>query len=282
MNYVINKKKEATAERFLQIVPEKTFATTVLSSNVLDELEDACAFCKKRDEIIEKWELQDFFGKGTIALNFWGPPGTGKSRTAEAFATELGMTLIVADFGELSGNLFGDTEKNLTELFEQAEKNKAIIFIDEADSLLSKRNSSNNAVGQTNNQVKSHLLTLLDRKKTIMVFATNKFEDYDRAFLRRIAFHINIDLPDENQRIKLWELHLPKKIPKSISYKKLSELSDKLSGGDIKNIALKLIIKLNSGKITNVEEENSTTEIERYKKTLENHQSNNFLTNLNV
>lgn len=282
MNYIINKKKETTGERFLQIAPKKSFSNTVLSSSILDELEDACAFCKNRNEIIDKWELNDFFDEGTIALNFWGSPGTGKSRTAEAFANELGMMLIAADFGELSGNLFGDTEKNLTELFEQAEKNNSLIFIDEADSLLSKRNSSDNAVGQTNNQIKSHLLTLLDRKKTVLIFATNKFEDYDRAFLRRIAFHINIDLPDEKQRAKLWELHLPNKIPKSTSYEKLAELSDKMSGGDIKNIALKLIIKLNSQKISTVDELISSVEIEKYKKTLENHQSTNFLTNLNV
>jgi ATP-dependent 26S proteasome regulatory subunit len=71
-------------------------------------------------------------------------------------------------------------------------------------------------------------------------------------------------MPDFTQRVDLWKFHLSAKIPKSISYEELAEMSDTLAGGDIKNITLKLCIKLSANKLTSLDKKMVEAEIEKY------------------
>ena len=106
--------------------------------------------------------------------------GAGKSISAEAIANALGKNIIMADYSELIDSKWGNTEKFLTALFKQAEESGSVIFIDEADGLLGKRaNTDSNSA--TMNDVKSHLLKLVDRSNVIVIYATNLFENFDRA-----------------------------------------------------------------------------------------------------
>jgi len=261
---------ENTGGNFGVITPEWSLGEIILSEKIRDTLDDAIAFCINKDKIVEEWGLKRFLkGKGgSVGINFFGPPGTGKSIAADAFANEIGMNVIRADYSEITGNLFGDTEKNLTKLFENAENNNALIFFDEADALLSKRHGGTKSSENTN-QIKSHLLTLLDRSKVVIVFATNFFENYDKAFFRRILFHVEFEMPNFEQRVQIWKFHLDETIPKSVSYDDLSELTNGIAGGDIKNLALKLCIKLSSKKINSIDIETVRMEVEKYKKSLE-------------
>jgi SpoVK/Ycf46/Vps4 family AAA+-type ATPase len=252
------------------IKPEWTLSEIILPADVKNEIDDIVSFCKQKSKIVDEWDLKKFLkGKGgTIGINFYGPAGTGKSILAEGLANATGKNLIKADYSEITDSLLGGTEKKLTQLFESAEKNNAVVFFDEADGLIGQRSSGSKSAENTN-QIKSHLLTLLDRSNIVVVFATNLFENYDKAFFRRILFHIGFKLPDFSQRKSLWEFHLSERIPKEITYEALAEISDGLSGGDIKNITLKLCIKLSSEKIKSIDNEVVMDIIKSYKAAIE-------------
>lgn len=263
------------------INPEWTLSEVVLSPKVEDSIEDIIAFCKNREKIVEDWELKKFLkGKGgTTAINFFGSPGTGKSIAAEALANAIGKTLIKADYSEIMDNMLGGSEKKLSELFTRAEANNSILFFDEADGLLSKRHSGSKA-SESTNQIKSHLLTLLDRSNLVIIFATNFFENYDKAFFRRILFHVEFEMPDATQRIDIWKFHLSQNVPKSVTYEELANETDDLAGGDIKNIALKLCIKLSAKKLESIDLDTVKSEVDKYRTSLAASQGGKLVDNL--
>ena len=114
------------------------------------------------------------------------------------------------------------------------------------------------------NSAKSTLLTLLDKFNGIIVFATNLFDNYDEAFLRRILFHVEFLAPDLEMRERLWRFHLSENTPKEVSYEDLANISDGLCGGDIRNITIKLGLALLTGKVQSINEPLVKEEIERY------------------
>ena len=188
------------------------------------------------------------------------------------------------DYSELQDSKWGQTEKNLSQLFKTAEENGSVIFLDEADGLLGKRTTSNPSSNAAN-EIKSHLLTLVDRSNVIVIYATNLFQNFDRAFFRRILYHVKYPLPTKEELIKLWKFHLGEpallqmmnlssinEIPKDadkFSYETIADYSSGLAGGDIKNITLKLCVKLCSGKYSCLTNDRVKLEIETYLESLE-------------
>jgi ATP-dependent 26S proteasome regulatory subunit len=150
----------------------------------------------------------------------------------------------------------------------------SVLFFDEADAILSRRIANvSHAADYGINTAKSTLLTLLDSFSTVTIFATNLFENYDSAFLRRILFHISFPMPGVDQRTKLWELHLPEKIPKIITYRRAAELSEGLSGGDIRNLSIKLALQILTNRIATVDEASLSAQLESYQRTGRVHQT---------
>lgn len=205
---------------------------------------------------------------GCIGINLYGEPGTGKSIAAEAIAKSVGSEIIRVKLSEVLDSLQGNTEKNLSKLFETAEEKNLIILFDEADSLLSKRSVAGTANSNSTNLMKSHMLTLLDRSNVIVIFTTNFFKNYDRAFVRRILFNIGFPNPNKEELESLWKFHLNENIPKEISYNELAEMSIGLTGGDIKKLTLTLCIKLSSNRIKSINTLTVTEEIEKYKNSI--------------
>lgn len=260
-------------KHYKEEVPRWKLDEIVLNPMVRDTLEDVIVFCKNKDVFIEKWGLDKFLkGTASIGINLYGDPGTGKSISAEAIANALGKNIIMADYSELIDSKWGNTEKFLTALFKQAEESGSVIFIDEADGLLGKRaNTDSNSAAM--NDVKSHLLKLVDRSNVIVIYATNLFENFDRAFFRRILYHIKYPLPSTEELVELWKMHIgDENIPKcddDFSYESIAELSQGLSGGDIKNITLKLCVKLAADKIPYLSNTSIKQEVGKYKESLE-------------
>ncbi|MEC7984604.1 MAG: AAA family ATPase, partial [Myxococcota bacterium] len=126
--------------------------------------------------VMETWGLgkQMSTGKGLSAL-FHGPPGVGKSHTAEAIAHELNRPLLLADSGTLLSKYVGESEKAVRSLFKQAENSNAILFIDEADTFLTHREQ------QANHQVSlvNTFLVLLERHNGVVILATNRIQSLD-------------------------------------------------------------------------------------------------------
>lgn len=134
-------------------------------------------------------------GKGVV-LNFFGPPGTGKTLTAEALAGSLSKPLMFMSIADLESKFMGDTSKNIAQVFKTATAEGAVLFFDEADTLLGKRLSSvTQGIDNEVNAMRSTLLIELEKHEGVVIFATNFAKNYDSAFVSRISQHIQFALP---------------------------------------------------------------------------------------
>jgi len=179
---------------------------------------------------------------GRTAINLYGPPGTGKSFTAEAIAHELEKGLIRVNYAEIESKFVGETPKNIKAAFLKAEECEALLFFDEADSILGKRLTSiSQSTDHAVNVSRSVMLLALDSFSGVAVFASNLASNYDSAFVRRILGHIAMLLPDTEARAALWRGHIPAQLPVELSEQDWAWLaadSDGLSGGDILNCVI--------------------------------------------
>ena len=140
-----------------------------------------------------------------------GPPGTGKTRLARAVANESDAEFFLINGPEIMGSAYGESEKKLREIFEQAGKAApSIIFIDEIDSIAPKRGQVS---GEAEKRVVAQLLTLMDgmesRQNTVVIAATNRPEAIDEALRRpgRFDREIVIGVPDERGRREILGIH---------------------------------------------------------------------------
>lgn len=190
--------------------------------------------------------LYEDFGLGEIdpsggrtAINLYGPPGTGKSFAVEAIAHELGLGLIRANYAEIESKYVGETAKNIKAAFQRARETKALLFFDEADSILGRRLSNiSQSTDHAVNVSRSVMLLELDHFQGVTAFATNLASNYDTAFIRRILGHIEMPLPDAAARQRLWQSHIPSRLPVQLEawdWACLIEETDGLAGGDILN-----------------------------------------------
>lgn len=275
-NSSASRSRNAKSVSFVPIEPEWDLTGpdgVILSTQLREQLEDVIAFCRNKEQIIQDWELYRFMkgSGGCIGINFWGIPGTGKSCAAEAIAKSLGKKIIQASYSTLMDSLQGNTEKNITALFDTAVSEDCVILFDEADGLLSARKSGSSNSDSTN-LIKSHLLNLLDRSNAIVIFTTNFFKSYDRAFVRRILWNIEFKTPNIEELTQLWKLHLGNNIPKSISYEDLATLTKKLAdsqniqvtGGDIRKLTLMFCTRLSANRISTIDEQNAEFVINKY------------------
>jgi SpoVK/Ycf46/Vps4 family AAA+-type ATPase len=179
--------------------------------------------------------------QGRCILNFYGPPGTGKTRAAQGIALRLGKPLYQVDYSAVISKYLGDTAKHIKLVFQAARDQDAVLFFDEADSLLSKRVATGESCSTSINQNRNTLMQELDRFDGVVIVTTNLFENYDPALLRRIQRHIHFRLPNASMRRELFSLHLPNPERVTADYAILASLSRGLSGGDILNVCVNAI-----------------------------------------
>ena len=246
--------------------PKWTLEEIALSKSTLEQIDEMIAYIQNKDKLLIEWQFERFLKTGSaLSVNFFGVPGTGKSITSEAIAHKLGMSIIRVNYGEVESSLVGGTSENLVSIFQKAQKSNSLLFFDEADSVLSRRiENLSQAADHGVNSAKSTLLTLLDKFDGIIVFATNLFDNYDEAFVRRILFNVEFLPPDLEMRQQLWRFHLSEKVPREVSYDQLAILSEELCGGDIRNITIKLGLRLLTGKIETINESLVNEEISLY------------------
>ncbi|ODV59822.1 AAA ATPase [Ascoidea rubescens DSM 1968] len=141
----------------------------------------------------------------------YGPPGTGKTLLARAIANESGALFFLINGPEIMSKMAGESESNLRKVFQEAEKNSpSIIFIDEIDSIASKRDKTN---GEVEKRVVSQLLTLMDgmkpRSNVIVIAATNRPNSIDAALRRfgRFDREVDVGIPDTAGRLEILNIH---------------------------------------------------------------------------
>ncbi|MBI4116659.1 CDC48 family AAA ATPase [Candidatus Pacearchaeota archaeon] len=160
----------------------------------------------KHPEIFEKLGIEP--PKGVL---LHGPPGTGKTLLAKAVANETSANFILLNGPEIMSKYYGESEKKIRDIFEEAEKTApAIIFIDEIDAIASKREET---IGEVERRVVSQILTMMDglksRGKVIVIGATNRINSLDPALRRpgRFDREIAINAPDKQGRLNILKIH---------------------------------------------------------------------------
>lgn len=212
----------------------------VLPSDHHRQLRELCNQARLRHVVLGEWgfERRLALGKGLNAL-FTGPPGTGKTMAAEVMAAELQADLLKVDLSQSVSKYIGETEKNLDQLFRQAESGHAILFFDEADALFGKRSEVKDAHDRYANIETGYLLQRMEQHEGIVILATNLRNNLDEAFCRRMHFVIEFPFPDETQRRVLWEGLFPTEVPRTepIDFGFMAR-QFKVSGGHIRNIGV--------------------------------------------
>jgi SpoVK/Ycf46/Vps4 family AAA+-type ATPase len=152
-------------------------------------------------------------------------------------AHRLKLPMYRIDLSQVVNKYIGETEKNLKRIFDAADISDMVLFFDEADSLFGKRIEANDARDRYANLEISYLLERMERFKGLAILATNRKNDLDQAFLRRIRHIIDFPVPDEAQRAAIWRQVIPPSIAEN-SRIDIAFLARQfpLSGGHIRSI----------------------------------------------
>ncbi|MDR2356332.1 MAG: ATP-binding protein [Clostridiales Family XIII bacterium] len=178
------------------------------------------------------------YGRGVRAL-FAGPPGTGKTMAAQIVANELGMELYRVDLSALVSKYIGETEKNIDEVFREAEKSGGILFFDEADAVFGKRGEQKDSHDKYANMQTAFLLQRVEDYDGVALLATNFVSNLDAAFIRRIQIRVDFPAPDEAARLSIWRalLRAPVPVAADIDTPFLAKRFE-TTGSEIKNVVL--------------------------------------------
>ncbi len=213
----------------------------VLPQQDMDRIEEFISRKKNFDLVYRTWGFGERigYGKGLISL-FSGPPGTGKTMLAGLIAKALDLDLYQVDLAQVVSKWVGETEKQLGQVFDRAERAHAVLLFDEADSLFAKRTEVKGSNDRYGNMATNYLLQRLEQYTGVAVLTTNKDTALDEALQRRLTLHLRLDIPDQAERERLWQTFLPSKAPveKGIDLSTLANEFE-LSGGYIKNAAVR-------------------------------------------
>ena len=155
------------------------------------------------------WGTARAWNEGGITVLFAGPPGTGKTMAAEIMAYRLKLPMYRIDLSQVVNKYIGETEKNLKRIFDAADISDMVLFFDEADALFGKRTDVSDSRDRYANLEISYLLERMERFKGLAILATNRKEDLDEAFLRRLRYIIDFPVPDEAERAEIWKQVIP-------------------------------------------------------------------------
>lgn len=215
-----------------------------MTDSMKNDIEEALSIIRNRKKIYEDWGFAEVDAQPKAVLNFWGPPGTGKTKCAQGIAMAMGQKILCVNYAEIESKYAGESPKNLIAAFHAAQENNAILFFDEADSFLGKRiGNVQSGHDQSINSLRSQMLIQLEDFEGIVIFATNLVKNFDPAFETRILRHIKFDMPDQNGRIALFRMLIPKKAPLAAplidsEFQLLASSSEGFSGRDIRNTIL--------------------------------------------
>jgi hypothetical protein len=194
-------------------------------------LVEIAAAAKERRKIRDQFKLR---GAQGISVLFSGHPGVGKTMSGTVLAKKLGLDIYEIDLSQVVSKWLGETEKNLSDVFDAAEPGHVVLLFNEADSLFGKRTSDvKSSNDRYANMETNYLLQRLERFNGLTVLTTNLTGAIDQAFKRRFTYDVYFTFPSPDLRAELWKRALPKDRVGKIDYEELAE-SFELTGGFIK------------------------------------------------
>jgi len=180
------------------------WADLVLDEVVFEEVGEIRSWIEHGYALLNDWELSKKIKPGFRSL-FYGPPGTGKTLTASLLGKSAGLDVYRVDLSMIVSKYIGETEKNLANIFDQAENKNWILFFDEADALFGKRTSASSSNDRHANQEVAYLLQRVEDFPGVVILATNLRANLDDAFSRRFQSMIYFAMPGPAQRRLLWQ-----------------------------------------------------------------------------
>ncbi|MDB9311965.1 ATP-binding protein [Spirulina sp. CS-785/01] len=221
-----------------RIETQASWEDLVLPEREKNILRDLILQVRHMATVYEEW---GFGGKGKRGLGisalFAGASGTGKTMAAEIIAGELHLDLFRVDLSAVTSKYIGETEKNLREIFDAAEKGGAVLLFDEADALFGKRTQVQDSRDRHANMEVSYLLQRMEAYQGLAILTTNLKDALDQAFIRRLRFIVNFPFPKAAARSEIWRRIFPPQTPThKLDFQRLGQLN--VAGGNIYAIAL--------------------------------------------
>lgn len=200
---------------FAARIPTKySWEDLIVCADTGARLKELCSQVRYRSLVGSDWGFYEGkpYGRGISAL-FYGPSGTGKTMAAQIIAGELGLSLYRVDMSQMMSKYIGETQKNISSLFDKAKDMDIVLLFDEADAFFTKRTGVKDSHDRHSNGEIAHLLQRMEDYEGITILTTNLKDNMDEAFRRRIKMMIEFQLPDEQERRLLWQKALPAKAP---------------------------------------------------------------------
>lgn len=237
------------------ITTELEWKDLVLHKKTIHEIKEIEIWLKYNEKLFDSWKMRGKIKPGYRIL-FHGPPGTGKTMTACLLGKYTNRPVFRIDLSMVVSKYIGETEKNLSKLFDKAANKDWILFFDEADSIFGKRTNVRDAHDKYANQEVSYLLQRIEAFGGLVILASNMKSNIDSSFTRRFNTFIEFQNPDISERLKLWKNYLPE----TIDLDKKTDINEiarnyELSGANIVNV-------IQYAGLQTLQKENSTIEKE--------------------
>jgi AAA+ superfamily predicted ATPase len=219
-----------------------------LNKETIDGIKQLKLWLTHGKDLMNDEKFSKYISPG-IRVLFYGPSGTGKTLTASLLGKEFQMPVYRVDLSQMVSKWIGETEKNLARVFDIAEKQKWVLFFDEADALFSKRSSVNSSNDRRANQEISYLLQRIENYDGTVIMASNLRDNIDEAFVRRFQLMIEFPMPDKTIRKKLWTSMLTGTFDFSgdLDLAKIAAEFE-MTGGSMKNAFRALMLTLSDSK----------------------------------
>jgi len=227
---------QAVEVQELEKIPQVTYEDIGGLGNAISKVREMIELPLIHPEIFEKLGVEP--PKGVL---LYGPPGTGKTLLAKAVANESNASFMSINGPEIMSKFYGESEKQLRDVFEEAEKNApSIIFIDEIDAIAPKREE---VTGEVERRVVSTLLSTMDglkaRGKVVVIAATNRPDAIDPALRRggRFDREIEIGVPNRKGRKEVLQIHtraMP--LTKDVSLDEWADVTYGYVGADLESL----------------------------------------------
>jgi SpoVK/Ycf46/Vps4 family AAA+-type ATPase len=218
-----------------RVVVKQAWDECVLPEDVQTQVLALIGRTEHAHVVYERWGYRSRMPRGTgVAALFSGPPGTGKTMVAGLIANQLGLELYQVDLSKVVSKWIGETEKQLSRLFDAAEDGHALLLFDEADALFG-------APDRHANMEANFLLQRIESFQGVVILTTNLDASIDKAFKRRLAAHIVFQHPEEQERELLWERMIAADgapLARDINSRELARRFPKMTGANIRNAAL--------------------------------------------
>jgi len=218
------------------LTTKMAWADLILSHEVMVQIEEIETWINHQHTLMSDWGMDRILKPGYKSL-FHGPSGTGKTTAAALIGKKTGRDVYRIDLSQMVSKYIGETEKNLSKVFDRAENKEWILFFDEADALFGKRTDTRDSHDRFANQQVSYLLQRIEDFNGLVILASNFKGNIDEAFIRRFQSIIQFPMPTTEERRQIWQNSFPKavRLEPAIDINEIARKYE-ISGGAIINI----------------------------------------------